>query len=246
MSTAKTIELGSWEEFKNAVFPTLFGEPRFSPNRYLFRGHGRGDWSLTTSFDRWYRLWGKDRSRIELANQLLHAFISACENHGLKSQLDANSAESIAVAQHYGVPTRLLDWTESPYIAAFFAYHSNLTLTTEPHDVVAVWALDEKIDIWSKEYGVEVIKASRFTNERLRNQAGAFTLSRTPFESLEEYVERHSSPRPPLFRFLLPASDVRIALADLAAMGITPARMFADLEGAAASAVQQVILGLKT
>jgi hypothetical protein len=39
--------------------------------------------------------------------------------------------------QHYGVPTRLLDWTENPLVALFFAIHDNY----EEHDG-AVWVLD--------------------------------------------------------------------------------------------------------
>jgi hypothetical protein len=246
-SVVETVRLASWEEFKGSVFQSLFREPRFAPGRFLFRGHGRGDWKLMTSFDRWYQIWGKPggANKFELAIDLVRAFVGACEIHGLRSNLKPEDPESIALAQHYGVPTRLLDWTESPYIAAFFAYYDHLRLETDSHDTVAVWALDKSAPMWTEDYGVTVIKAYSFNNERLRNQSGVFTLSRTPFDTLEEYVEKQLSLEPVLFRFLLPASDVTAALADLSAMGITPGRMFADLEGAAASAVQQIILALK-
>jgi hypothetical protein len=47
---------------------------------------------------------------------------------------------TIAMAQHYGVPTRLLDWTRNPYYAALFAAFE--VTETSHEEPVAVWALD--------------------------------------------------------------------------------------------------------
>jgi hypothetical protein len=44
--------------------------------------------------------------------------------------------------QHYGAPTRLLDWTDSALIALFFAVNSNSPERIEPTTDAVVWALD--------------------------------------------------------------------------------------------------------
>jgi hypothetical protein len=53
---------------------------------------------------------------------------------------------ALMVLRHYNVPTRILDWSRSPYIAAFFVAN-----TAETHDA-EVWAFDEPL------YGAEGLK----------------------------------------------------------------------------------------
>jgi hypothetical protein len=55
--------------------------------------------------------------------------------------------------------------------------------------------------------------------------------------TLDEYVVNCPQEGEPLIRFSLPRTEARVALADLAAMGITSARLFPDLEGAARAAL---------
>jgi hypothetical protein len=96
--------------------------------------------------------------------------------------------------------------------------------------------------IWSSQYGVEIVDVPSFGNQRIRNQAGKFTLARTPFKSLEEYVQAHADSGDALIKFLLPASDATRALADLDAMGIHHAVVYPEIEGSAQMALFRTVL----
>jgi competence ComEA-like helix-hairpin-helix protein len=238
----------SWNDFKARFTDELFGDQnsgRFESGRYLFRGHSDRYWTLSPTFDRNFRSHSPAK-RLAIERDLLANFRDALVRTG---RFDATRYEDehrlLALGQHYGLPTRLLDWTESPYVAAFFAFN-NAALLGSADGMVAVWALDARDPIWSAEFGVAIFDVPYDGNDRIRSQQGKFTWSRTTSSSLEEYVRSHgtwtSIGDPPLRKFLLPGHQSSVALSELDAMGINNATVYPETQGAAQSALFKTVI----
>jgi FRG domain len=242
LNAIQTIQYGSWNELKRDLFIELFGESGFRPGRYLFRGMGNADWRLSSSFDRQFSSLGRD-DRLQRWEELIHEWRHGCEETGVSDSVLHDDQKLWALGQHNGLPTRLLDWSTSPYIAAFFAFEDWILQLPEEFSHVAIWVLHRENPVWSKEMGVEIMTPPALENIRLLNQSGKFTLSRTPFASLEEYAER-SSADPALTKVVLPATEALLALPDLDSMGINSYRLFPDLTGLAKMATMRQLLEL--
>lgn len=123
----KEIHLKKWEEFKRVVtsFPSVF----------IFRGHASAAWNLSSSFER------SDLFSIHnVEKTILKRFQQASiliEDQGEKP---ASLLDWFALIQHYGTPTRLIDFTVSPYVAAFFAFRETANDSSED---VAIWCLNK-------------------------------------------------------------------------------------------------------
>jgi len=236
----RIIQCSGWQDYSIRATTEFFGREPFQRGVYLYRGHGSPEYALISSFDRWYR--GRPRAKkVKVAERLLALFQREAEGTDLAKEFWADEVARLALAQHHGVPTRLLDWTESPYIAAFFAF-AGIAHSSEPEENVAVWCLDARSPIWSRESGAEILDVPSYGNERLRSQLGKFTLLRAPFDTLEEYVSQFPEEEGALVQFLIPSRDVRLALADLDIMGINYSRIFPGLDGCARAASMRMLL----
>lgn len=236
----REVNFASWAEFTSSFCTHLFHEQPFRRGRFLFRGHSEPAWRLEPTFDRMFQSQPKQK-RLKIASDLLDRFRRSIEGFELPPETRNNDSLLLALGQHYGLPTRLLDWTESPYVAAFFAY--NRSALWGAHDQrIVIWVLDSENPIWSAQYGVEIVDVPSFGNRRIRNQSGKFTLSKTPFAALEDYVSAHADTDDALMKFFLPASEWSRALADLDAMGIHHATMYPETEGAAQMALFRTVV----
>jgi hypothetical protein len=234
----------SWSDFKARFNSELFGDKPFERGRFLFRGHRLSTWSLQPTFDRMFsELKG---NRFTIAREMVQTFKRALEGFDVPEEVRRDDHAVLALGQHYGLPTRLLDWTESPYVAAFFAYNASVLWSSGGEEQIAIWVLDPQDPIWQPDNGVEIIEAPQLGNKRLRNQAGKFTLQKTPSPSLEKFVSDLEPTTVPLRKFLLPSKDAFKAIADLDAMGIHHGAVYPEVEGAAQMVLYRAVVKLKT
>lgn len=239
--TIKTIECTDWTDFKSQIVGDLYEHGRFKKGKYLFRGQGGEDWSLSSTFDRWYH--GELKNKVNTAKELLSQFAKECELEDLDDNVRNSEIMMLSLGQHNGLPTRLLDWSESPYISAFFAFSSHIRATQDSGDKIAIWVIKAEDPIWNSEFGCEIVNVPSFGNERIKNQHGKFTYLRTPQSSIEEYVASYPN-EGVLIKYIIPAHNAVNALADLDSMGINFSRIYPGISGNAMSAQVRVLAGL--
>jgi hypothetical protein len=98
---------------------------------YVFRGQSNAAYALESSLQRYVS--GTDRWDLE--NHLLRGFARYARKE-MQARDIRIGTEFVALAQHYGLPTRSIDWTYSPFVAAYFATRGR------PDVDGVIWAVD--------------------------------------------------------------------------------------------------------
>ncbi len=132
----KIRHLQSWEEFETALSDLRRSAPR--PADLLFRGQADASKSLSTTLERdvknsltifeYYRSSYIAKPQIEAFTGIkweapdLKEINNFCTTYDALSLKQLPAYPYLAYLRHYGFPSPLLDWSESPYVAAYFAF----------------------------------------------------------------------------------------------------------------------------
>jgi hypothetical protein len=128
----KYFSVGNWERryFRDrpaiirSVGDLLKRVNRLHGSGWLFRGHADAQWRLRTLVRRDECTIRRGQlSRTDYERRLLNEFMRRATPFLV--QRPSSTWEWLALAQHYGVPTRLLDWTSNPLTALYFAVEQN-------------------------------------------------------------------------------------------------------------------------
>lgn len=199
----------------------------------LFRGHRVATWSLVPRLGRIVPRVRFAGSLPELEKKLLADFERLAVPHMGTRQLQSRW-DLLALAQHHGLPTRLLDWSSNPLVALWFAVEK----PPEASEPAAVWAYrasdEDFVDQTTGPSSIPrtMIFRPRHHDGRIVAQAGWFSIhkhsnSTGRFSTFERLKEQ----RPKLRKFVIQAQFFPAIRDDLSRCGITRATLFPDLAG---------------
>lgn len=251
------IQITSWEQF--AKIADLLDIGRAGQSVYAFRGQSDSTWDLLPSLVRRLLRSGASEEQALRIEQLALTEFKALAHLHLPTNILSATIDTVSwwtLMQHHGAPTRLLDWCESIYVAAYFAVVDN------PDAVGAVWivhihTVDSIMAERYEEAGFPTTEASiknlflqsgsplllhfagRLTKtDRMSAQQGLFGVCRNVLgnhgdilrDSVPEDTERE------LFRkVIIPAALKPTFLRKLRSMNITANSLFPGLDGLARS-----------
>lgn len=187
----------------------------------LFRGQRDAQWTLLPSagrlkgfaddgaFDYWLKKTAKHFQQVTCTGKL----------------------EQLAIAQHHGLPTRLLDWTTNPLAAAFFA-----VADSDGSCDAAIYVLELTRNVEHKyvddPFSEDMSSVYRYDapciDDRIFAQHGVFTLHATPdVDIVDEFANCGN-----LLKLIVSKEYAQRLAGELDAYGINYMTMYPDMDGA--------------
>lgn len=229
-------ELGIAHRLADLIQAAHRAEKQFG-GQVWFRGHAQNDWPLIPSAHRRHPV---------LESQFIHHFRLRAPSLDLSCPAHKDYATWLPLMQHYGLPTRLLDWTESLLVATFFALSQDSNETE-----AAIWMLapgnlnefsigyiipfltDERAEPYitdafsgnskAENQNTIAVFAPR-TDRRMAAQLGNYSI-----HGNREALELHPESSSFLSRIIIPLESRDEIRTDLSVSGIRRSSLFPDL-----------------
>jgi hypothetical protein len=245
-----TYQVDEWSSFYSLIEEIARSDAGAKHQDFVWRGQRNPTWGLSPSLDRVLEKVQRanpgmsPQDQEELVARHLERFRFAVR--GRRGQNPAglpSDNDWWALGQHYGLATPLLDWSRSPFAAAYFAFEEDFVDDAECR---VVYGLNRSaVDLRNRDLNegepiekgrppvLEFYEPMSDENPRLVAQGGLFT--RAPLGmSVQDWVNANfeDSPSPILHRILIPCRDRISCLRALNRMNINHLSLFPDLVGA--------------
>jgi hypothetical protein len=247
----KTINISSWSDFAKSMESRLNYESREIVYPNYFRGQANSAWALKTSLERSTGTYLEVSSYYKMIEEIeptIETFtgkkweLPGCDefiNNLIEirnPKMNLETLQYMAYLRHFGFPSPLLDWTYSPFVAAYFAFR-NVASNAQS---VAIYAYMEAgralgIDQTDQTQIYSLDPKSRNT-ERHYLQQSIYTVA-LKNENEKIYFANHEDPvlvtretEPYLTKYVLPASERATALYSLDAYNINSYSLFGSEE----------------
>ena len=243
----EAIHVSSWEEFIK-LSSALDG--------WAFRGQKDARWPLLSSLSRYLDAFIADKSTWRVREErAIRIFRRKAHNYFPDASVLANDLRCLALMQHHGAPTRLLDFTKSPFVAAFFAFENAVTdvavyalntprlwdATPMKNPALTRETIDPRKEGNFERYFIENDNEIVWTGEptemdqRLVAQSGTVVMPGILNTSLDRILGQYRGDDALISKIVLPVQMREEAMKSLYRMNITNATLFPDLDGLAKS-----------
>lgn len=219
-----------------------------------FRGQANAAWQLQPSLAR-------RADALKKEKMLIKRFVQTASPY-LTDNFPKTTWDWIFLMQHHRVPTRLLDWTESPLVGLYFA------VSGEPTDAASLWCLDPlklnkearlkfSFDLELPAFGSDdkfldnylpdqleagvselfpIAAIGQRNSRRMIAQAGTFTINHLKHNPIEEIGEQKH-----IWRYIVPPDAKQEILTELEYLGYSEMRMFPEVDSAGKHVAREVL-----
>lgn len=199
--------------------------------RWYYRGHSRLEYELRPKVGRepFMTKISSDKVMFEKWKRHAVAYVTAPAQ-------ELSEWDWLAIAQHHGLATRLLDWTFNPLAAAFFAIVSSTNEVDCNHDsvVYAHYSRSDFIDTTKKRNPFRFTGISRVAPSsvapRIGRQGGIFTVHGPPIHDLQQYLPKDDK----LEKIVVDRNCKKDFAIQLSHYGVNRLSLFPDLDGLSA------------